>query len=792
MPRWREEVRTIATEGDGQLQVLTTAHSLMEKVGLGADPTDFELPDLLVGGLSDHEQNQQLKDCIETHLFIYKDGRKISIVVIPPMLEFLSDLFFERIQQAILWKPRGGGGSLAAALLIWLMMVYRQKSFIDMAGSGEQAKRVYEYTTQFWYCVPGLAESYLAKDPLQSETALKNGVTLTCVPASEKAARGRHVPGFVADESCQEDLRVGKILHAAVQSVLSEPNFTIVLLSTFHVPFGFFQEAWDFATERGYKQFRWDVYDCMAPCSVGMDEATEADPQALCYCQTDCPLTETVQDHNAQGELVGEHFDGCNGRARSVAGYLSRDNVLKAKMLNRGTDAWEVEHECKRPKAAGMIYDPEQVQAAVTPLNEIAPPCGQVRRVVGIDWGRFAVAILAERAVDHVLVREGRIFDSRPISDLVQYLVELRQRVGDFIVYADAENAYGNLDCRNAGFEVVAVAFNKFKEEGIENLNRYFAHQKIKISDEGALQIVVQQLLRYHKNDQGKIVKKDDHGPDALLCAMLPFQFVDEFDTAISQMLSGTDRERLKVTNKLLDACVHDYRLEVPEGGKCSMGVSVGTAGMYVVVSLVPDRNLPKAEQIRRALFIGRVKEWAELDDLIAKFNVKTCVISPQPEPHLVKEWVDGHEYDPIYQIIYTNDGLSDARWDKAAHVVTIDRTMALNSAYEEIQAAKWWIPSSAAEIENGEFYAQMKAPTRIRDMASGEIRYQWVESGRQDHFRHAHAFDHLAAVKALTEVEPACVTINDSGDYRADYSRTYSHSSKEREMMRRLRGMGW
>ncbi len=71
------------------------------------------------------------------------------------MLEFLGDLFYERVQQAILWKPRGGGGSLAAAILIWLMMVYRQKSFIDMAGSGEQAKRVYEYTTQFWYCVPG-------------------------------------------------------------------------------------------------------------------------------------------------------------------------------------------------------------------------------------------------------------------------------------------------------------------------------------------------------------------------------------------------------------------------------------------------------------------------------------------------------------------------------------------------------------------------------------------------------------------------------------------------------------
>mgnify|MGYP000149166121 CR=1 FL=1 len=49
----------------------------------------------------------------------------------PALLEFLGYMFFQRVQQAILWKPRGGGGSLAAAILIWLMMVYRQKSFID-------------------------------------------------------------------------------------------------------------------------------------------------------------------------------------------------------------------------------------------------------------------------------------------------------------------------------------------------------------------------------------------------------------------------------------------------------------------------------------------------------------------------------------------------------------------------------------------------------------------------------------------------------------------------------------
>ena len=748
--------RTI--RGDtGDLTVLTSPSSLLEKVGLGASPTDFGLQDLLDESLAPNQQNELLKQLVEEHLFIFKDGRRQLIVMIPPMVEFVADLFFERTQQAILWKPRGGGGSLAAAILIWLMMVYRHKSFLDMAGSGEQAKRVYEYVSQFWYCVPGLTDALLDGDPLQSETRLKNGVTLSCVPASEKAARGKHVAGFVADESCQEDVRVGKILHAAVQGALSEPNFTIVLLSTFHVPFGFFQENWDLAEERGFRQYRWDVYDCMAQCQAGLETATDNDPQAISYCRCECPLTEVVQDRDTQGQMVGEHFEGCNGRARSAAGHLTRDNVLKAKMLNRGTDVWAVEHECKRPTSSGMIYDAEKIQACVFSLSEMEQSEGTVRRAVGIDWGRFAVAVLAERAVDHVSISEGRIFDSKTIGDLVQYLVELRFRVGEFVVYADAENAYGNLDCRNAGFEVVPVAFNKHKEGGIENLARYFNHGKIRIADEDHLKTVIRQLLRYRRNEAGRIVKEDDHGPDALLCAMLHFPFIDEFDTALGQMLSGTDRERLKVTNTLLDGCIHEYTAEVPEGGYCSMGVSAGTSGFYTVISQVPKYDGGKNLEPRRAMFIGKVADFSDLDDLIARYRVRNCLISPQPEPHLVKKWGESTGYRVVQLVTYLNDGISGPSWDKEASRITVDRTYALNSAYEEIRSGLWWIPTDAQDIGNGDFFAQMKAPTRIRDNVDGQIRYRWVESGPLEHYRHAHAFDHIGSEIARQNPPAAC-----------------------------------
>lgn len=71
-----------------------------------------------------------------------------------------------------------------------------------------------------------------------------------------------------------------------------------------------------------------------------------------------------------------------------------------------------------------------------------------------------------------------------------------------------------------------------------------------------------------------------------------------------------------------------------------------------------------------------------------------------------------------------------------------VDRTFLLNSAYEEIHARNWVLPTDAAEIDGGELYAQMKAATRVRDLSSGELRYRWTETGALDHYRHAHSLD--------------------------------------------------
>ncbi len=84
--------------------------------------------------------------------------------------------------------------------------------------------------------------------------------------------------------------------------------------------------------------------------------------------------------------------------------------------------------------------------------------------------------------------------------------------------------------------------------------------------------------------------------------------------------------------------------------------------------------------------------------------------------------------------------------------------SIAFNTAYVDIRAGRWWLPRDAVAIDRSDFYAQLKAPTRVRDTASGELRYRWTETGTLDHYRHAHVFDYLAgSVYSVPGVRVLC-----------------------------------
>jgi len=491
-------------------------------------------------------QEYAIKCLIEDHLHFTKDGRVVKIHLIDKQVQFIADFFYGRSKRGILWKGRGCGGSLCAAIMIWLIMIYKHMSFIDLGGSMEQSRVVYEYVCAFWDAVPGMHDTLLEKDPLITLTKLVTGVQLKCIPASEKMARGKHLPGLVADEACQNDPNADTTFKAAMQMSMSEPEHIIVLLSTFHHPVGLFQEIWDNAEQKGFKRYKWDCFDVMTKCEAGLDQATSEDPIAQSFCRNECPLTTSEAVYDEHDQFVGNRFVGCDGRARKSHGFLPRENVINAMVLNEGSEIFRVEFACQRPMFSGPIYGLEAIENAMVDEMQIDD---NERTIVGIDWGvTEGVLIVGKDSYNGgPQILESRYLSVKLVGEYIKILSEWQEEYGHLEVYADSSHPFEIGDLEQAGFEVVPVDFATMKDYGIANLLKMFMYGKIRLLDDNTR--LVDQLKSYRKDPKtGKPLKINDHGPDALLCLTITIDFTERWAELITARANGLARTKLLKT----------------------------------------------------------------------------------------------------------------------------------------------------------------------------------------------------------------------------------------------------
>lgn len=335
--------------------------------------------------------------------------------------------------------------------------------------------------------------------------------------------------------NCQQDPHTEKAMEAALQTVLSEADPVIVLLSTFHLPSGLFQDYWDNAEEKGFKRYTWNCFDTMKKCTRGMEKATADDPKALEYCK-ECPLTYSRRVISASGE--DEYITaGCNGTAREATGWASFESILSARKMNRGSKVFEIEFACERPNYEDNVYDPEMIDFSLCNGYEIEPERQQL--ACGIDWGleteNSLCMTLAALRQEHVYVHQCIFMDHRLVSDVSEILAAWMSRWGMFPILADASHPFNNRELANAGYDVRPVSFGTWKKTGIQNLSKYFVYKRIQINQHQT-NLLVEQLKKYRMKKTGKIVKKDDHGPDSLMCVMLQWRFEDTFGDDIQRV----------------------------------------------------------------------------------------------------------------------------------------------------------------------------------------------------------------------------------------------------------------
>lgn len=190
-----------------------------------------------------------------------------------------------------------------------------------------------------------------------------------------------------------------------------------------------------------------------------------------------------------------------------------------------------------------------------------------------------------------------------------------------------------------------------------------------------------------------------------------------------------------KLTDFLLDQCVDDYAM--PSSGEDTiMGVDVG-AVLNVTISKIEDGR-------RRKVHVGTVNQFEELDILVRVYGVSCCVMDALPETRKAKEFRDRFRGQVYLCQFHTNEGgTQEIKINQDEYMVTCDRTQVMDDAHADILTKNVILPRGAKTIDNGQFYEQMCAPTRIFDEKMG--RFVWREGSKPDHYRLADTYEKIA-----------------------------------------------
>lgn len=222
----------------------------------------------------------------------------------------------------IVWANRAGGKTALAAAATLLDGLFCKNCQVRiLAGSGEQAGRLYQYLLDF---INGGFESELAQPALRSKCHFVGGTVVEVLNQSPASVRGQHVQKLRCDELELFEPQVFEAARFSTNSILGIPA-AMELISTMHRPGGLMQKVIADAKTANISIFKWCLWEVIEKCTDR-------------NCSS-CPL-----------------FCDCGGRAKNAAGYLKIDDCITA-MKRSSRAAWQAEMLCRRPIVTDAVFD---------------------------------------------------------------------------------------------------------------------------------------------------------------------------------------------------------------------------------------------------------------------------------------------------------------------------------------------------------------------------------------------------------------------------------------------------
>lgn len=262
--------------------------------------------------------------------------------------DFISDVWFERVDKALIRANRGGSKTNSFAALCVLKTVHMPGyDIVYIGGSEEQSKQGYAYYAGdpdkegfTGYMRRQMFSEFLAGDPMVTKTALTNGSRLEIrTGGSDKSVSGPHPHVLFVDELDHIKLST---LNTALQMPVSKGAYgsQTIMGSSQYAGFGTMQTMLETADERGIKVYEYDVFDVLQGCGQRYNSPT---------CK-DCPLYDWTNPYTGERELL------CKGRGARADGFYSYKDACDKMLLSTDMEAFALQMLLMRGVSQGLVY----------------------------------------------------------------------------------------------------------------------------------------------------------------------------------------------------------------------------------------------------------------------------------------------------------------------------------------------------------------------------------------------------------------------------------------------------
>lgn len=451
-------------------------------------------------------------------------------------------IYFYRILNAIFLGPRGGGKTVMLADIATCKYLFKLADVLFLGGSKNQAEKGYQYASENLNINHEELIDF-GEEPLTTLAKSNYGNWIKFAACSTTAIRGEHCGNphhemnnnmeahegmMILDEEC-EVKKDEEILRAAKRIVNTANPGIIIRSSTLHRLGGNFEKAVDDPNKYGVTVFQWDCFDVTTGCDRDC---------AKCLPEFGGRKIRGWAEWRKKNSHWPHEGGYCEGKAKGGGGWrriwgLDSGTIQRGFLDKNNLEEFEVEEMGNRASGGCKVLDAKLLDKSLRGEFSFLPG---MPICATIDWGMkswCAIHVLQQMPDKEIGVLQTEYYHNERDINIINRIKVFRKIYGLHEVFADASHPYENANLKFAGFTVFEVEFGKWKDFGAGWIKGLLEQGKLRLQGkvingekyfgDNNVNRLYDELKGWRKNEKGIIIKKDDHGPDSLLCGSVKF-----------------------------------------------------------------------------------------------------------------------------------------------------------------------------------------------------------------------------------------------------------------------------